>query len=77
MLFLCSCPEAGGDVLELAVVVLAVEALVGGRLLQGPEMADEGADLYIVEIVFGDKGRDDGLATIPRHLELRMLLETQ
>jgi len=37
-------------------------------------VADEGANLYIVEIVFGDKGRDDSLTAVPRHLELRILL---
>ena len=37
-------------------------------------MADEGTYLYVVEIVFGDKWRDDGLTTVPGDLELGMLL---
>ena len=37
-------------------------------------MFDEGAYLDVVEIVFVDKGRDDGLAAVPGHLELGMLL---
>ena len=37
-------------------------------------MADEGTDLDIVKILFIDSSRDDGLATVPSHLELRMFL---
>ena len=58
-------PEAGGDVLELTVAVVAVEALVGGRLLQGAEVLDEGADLDVVEVLLIDGGRDDGTAAVP------------
>ena len=33
-------PEAGSDVFEIAVAVVAVEALVGGGLLQGAQVLD-------------------------------------
>ena len=58
-------PKAGGDVLELTVAVVAVEALVGGGLLQGAEVLDEGADLDVVEVLLINGGRDDGTAAIP------------
>ena len=58
-------PEAGGDVLELAVAVVAVEPLVGGGLLQGAEVLDERADLDVVEVLLINGGRDDGTAAVP------------
>ena len=58
-------PEARGDVLELAVAVVAVETLVGGGLLQGAEVLDEGADLDVVEVLLINGGRDDGTAAVP------------
>ena len=67
-------PEAEGDVFEFAVVVLTVKALVGGRILQRAEMTDEGPYLDVIEVGAGDGGGDDGLATVPGDLELRMLL---
>ena len=67
-------PEAGSDVLELTLGVLTIEALVGGGLLQRTKVLDERTYLYIVEVLLIDGGRDDGLATIPSHLELGMLL---
>lgn len=47
-------PKAGGDILKVAIGVLAVEALVGGGLLQGTKVLDEGTDLDIVEVVLVD-----------------------
>ena len=47
-------PETGGDVFEVALGGLAIEALVGGGLLQGAEVADIGADLDVVEVVLVD-----------------------
>ena len=67
-------PKAGGDVFELAVTVVAVEALVGGGLLQGAEVLDEGADLDVVEVIFIDGGGDDGAAAVPGYTQLRILL---
>ena len=67
-------PEAGGDVLELTVAVVAVEALVGGRLLQGAEVLDEGADLDIVKVLLIDGGGDNGTAAVPGYTQLRILL---
>ena len=58
-------PEAGGDVLEIALIVLTVKALVGGGFLQRAEMLDEGADLDVVEVIFIDGGGNDGTATVP------------
>ena len=58
-------PEAGSDVFEIAVAVVAVEALVGSGLLQGAEMLDEGADLDVVEVIFIDGCGDDGTAAVP------------
>ena len=43
-------PEAVGDVLEGAVLTLAVEALVGGGRLQGAKVLDVGAYLQVVEV---------------------------
>ena len=43
-------PEAVGDVLEGAVLALAVKALVGGGRLQGAKVLDVGANLQIVEV---------------------------
>ena len=60
-------PEARGDVLELAVAVVAIEALVGGGLLQGAEVLDEGADLDVVEVLLIDGSRDDGTAAVPSY----------
>ena len=67
-------PEAGGDVLEIALIVLTVKALVGGGFLQRAEMADEGANLDIVKIFLMDVGGDDGATAIPRHPQLGILL---
>ena len=47
-------PEAGSNVFEVALVIAAVEALVGGGLLQRAKMLDIGSNLDIVEIVFVD-----------------------
>ena len=47
-------PEAGGDIFEIALGSLAIEALVGGGLLQGAEVADIGADLDVVEVLLVD-----------------------
>ena len=58
-------PKAGGDVLELTVAVVAVEALVGGGFLQGAEVLDEGADLDVVEVLLIDSSGDDGTAAVP------------
>ena len=67
-------PEAGGDVLELAVAVVTVEALVGGGLLQGAQMFNEGADLDVVEVFLVDGSGDDGTAAVPSYPQLRILL---
>ncbi len=67
-------PEAGSDVFEIAVAVVAVEALVGSGLLQGAEMLDEGADLDVVEVIFIDGGGDDGTAAVPGNTQLGVLL---
>ena len=58
-------PEAGSDVFEIAVAVVAVEALVGGGLLQGAQVLDVGADLDVVEVILVDGRGDDGAATVP------------
>ena len=47
-------PEAGGDVFEIALGGLAIEALVGGGFLQGAEVANVRADLDIIEVLFID-----------------------
>ena len=44
-------PESEGDVFEFAFVGAAVEALIGGGLLQGTQVLDEGADLDIFEVL--------------------------
>ena len=54
--------------------ILTIKTLISGGLLQRAEVTNKGPDFDIVEVLFGDKGRDDGLAAVPRHLELRMLL---
>ena len=63
-------PEAVGDVLEGAVLTLAVEALVGGGRLQRSQMLDVRTYLEVVEIGLVDSRRDAEAPAIPRHLEL-------
>ena len=67
-------PEARGDVLEVALVGAAVEALVGGGFLQGAQVLDEGADLDVVEVILVDEGGDDGAAAIPGDAQLGVFL---
>ena len=67
-------PEAGSNILKLAVFVLAIQALVGGGFLQGTQVLDEGSDLDVVEVLLVDEGGDDGLAAIPGDLEVGVLL---
>ena len=63
-------PKAVGDVGEGAVVLLTVEALVGGGLLQRTEVADVGADLDVVEVALVDDGGHTDASRVPRHLQL-------
>ena len=67
-------PEARGDVLEVALVGAAVEALVGGGFLQGAQVLDERADLDVVEVILVDEGGDDGAAAIPGDAQLGVFL---
>ena len=67
-------PEAGSDVFEIAVAVVAVEALVGGGLLQGAQVLDVGADLDVVEVILVDGRGDDGAATVPSYAQLGIFL---
>ena len=63
-------PEAGSNILKLAILVLAIQALVGGWFLQGTQVPDERADLDVVEVLFVDGRGDDRLAAIPGDFEL-------
>ena len=67
-------PEAGSDVFEIAVAVVAVEALVGGGLFQGAQVLDVGADLDVVEVILVDGRGDDGAATVPSYAQLGIFL---
>ena len=72
--FVLLSPEAGGDVLELASIVLAVEPLVGGGALQGAEVLEIWPYLDVVEIGLVDSRGDAHPSAVPRHLVLRVLL---
>lgn len=67
-------PEAGGDVLKLATIVLAVEPLVGGSALQGSEVLEVWPYLDVVEVGLVDCRGDAHPSAVPRHLVLRVLL---
>lgn len=47
-------PEAGGDVFEITLGGLAIEALVGGGFLQGAEVANVRANLDVIEVLLVD-----------------------
>ena len=66
-------PKAGGNILKLALLIPAIQALVGCRTFQWPQMLDERADLDVVEVLFVDGRGDDRLAAIPGDFELGVL----
>ena len=67
-------PEAKCNVLEVAFIGAAIEALIGGGFLQGTQMFDEGPDLDVVKVLFVDEGGDNGAATVPCDAQLWIFL---
>ena len=67
-------PETIGNVFKYPVDVTTIKTLVGGDRLQRTKMLDIGSHLDVVEVLLVDGGRDNGLAAVPCHLELGVLL---
>ena len=67
-------PEMGGDVLELALMIPTIEALVGGGLFQGAEVLDEGAHLDIVEVMLHDARGHTDASAVPSDLQRGVFL---
>lgn len=62
-------PEAGGDVVQTAVGLHAVEALVGVGIVEGTEVLEVGAQLDVVEVGGTYGAGQEGAAAVPAHAQ--------